>query len=151
MPCVQAEKHVAEWTVQCNISMLYLQCYRKHQLTVACYVSNIIRVFILRYLQSFQSIVLDNTTNSTRLRWPAVYSRSIRTLWISMTVLDTFMPQQCEHTNSSKQWHSKRLKICSAIKTMSHHCRMNGSTLVTISWNLYDFWEIVKKSRAFRV
>ena len=42
-------------------------------------------------------------TSSTGLRWPAVLSRNIRALRISMAVLGTFMPQQCKHPNSAKQ------------------------------------------------
>ena len=35
-----------------------------------------------------------------------------------MVVLDTFMSRQCKHHNSAKEWHSKRLKIRSAIQTI---------------------------------
>ena len=49
-----------------------VQCYTckhniAHQLTVVCYLSNIIRAFILRYIYEgivFRAWVLDNTSNS---------------------------------------------------------------------------------------
>ena len=142
-----------------KLSIVIFHCFtrkhnKEHQFTVACYVSNIIRAFILRYLYKvrlFRAQVLDNTTSSTGLRWPAVFSRNIRAWRISMAVLDIFIPQQGKHPSLATEWHSKRLKIRSAIQTITYHCRMNGSISVIISWGLYDCWEIVKKLRAFRV
>ena len=127
-----------------KLSIVIFQCYTRkhnmeHQFTVACYVSNIIRAFILRYLYKvrvFRAQVLDNNTSSTDLWWPTVFSRNIEALRLSMAVLDTLMPQQCKHLSSAKECHSKRSKIRSGIQTITHHCRMNGSSSVIISWSL---------------
>ena len=85
----------------------------------------------------FQTLLKLSSLDS--VRWPAVFSRNIRALRISMAVLDPFMPWQCKHPSSAKEWHSKRLKIRSAVQTITRHCRTNGSTSVIISWSLYDF------------